>query len=203
MAPLKVAIITASTRTPRVGPHVTKFIHETIAEKANTDNVTLEDVDLADFNLPVFDEPLAPAMIPAHGTHKHEHSKKWSAEIAKHDAYVFVIPEYNYGIAGATKNAVDYLYSEWVNKPVVIISYGIGGGKTASEQLENTLKNMKLRVAKTRPSFAFEGGPTGPDTFAAIGQGALAETSLTAWGKQTDDVIKAFDELKELAWAAA
>lgn len=36
-------------------------------------------------------------VVPAFAQFEHEHSKAWSAEIAKHDGYVLVIPEYNYG----------------------------------------------------------------------------------------------------------
>lgn len=36
-------------------------------------------------------------VVPALAQFEHEHSKAWSAEIAKHDGYVLVIPEYNYG----------------------------------------------------------------------------------------------------------
>jgi hypothetical protein len=36
-------------------------------------------------------------VVPAYAQFEHEHSKAWSAEIAKHDGYVLVIPEYNYG----------------------------------------------------------------------------------------------------------
>jgi len=32
------------------------------------------------------------------------------------DAYVFVTPEYNHSTSAALKNAIDFLYHEWVNK---------------------------------------------------------------------------------------
>lgn len=41
-----------------------------------------------------------PAMVPAQGEFAHQHSKDWSAEIAKYDAYIFVTAEWNFGLPG-------------------------------------------------------------------------------------------------------
>jgi NAD(P)H-dependent FMN reductase len=51
------------------------------------------------------------------------------------DGYVLVSPEYNNGMPGGVKNAIDYLYNEWIGKPALIITYGILGGLKSSEQL--------------------------------------------------------------------
>ena len=34
------------------------------------------------------------------------------------------MPEYNFGINAPLKNAIDYLHSEWQDKPVGFVSYG-------------------------------------------------------------------------------
>lgn len=146
-APKSIAIIIASTRTPRVGPNVVKFIKQTIETKADTSDVALTVVDLADFKLPVFDEPAVPASVLDPANYKHEHSIKWGTEIAKHDGYVFVSPEYNFGMPGGVKNAVDYVYHEWKGKPIAVFTYGILGGSSASEQLQHVLKNVGLQVS--------------------------------------------------------
>ena len=52
----------------------------------------------------------------------------WSAKIDSFDAYVFVTPEYNHGIPGALKNAIDFLFKEWNNKVTGFVSYGSAGG---------------------------------------------------------------------------
>lgn len=88
-------------------------------------------VDIASFNLPVFNERVLPARVPAQAQFEHEHFRAWSAAMAPFDGYIFVCPEYNFGIPGGVKNAIDYLYSEWVGKPVFIVTYGIFGGKIA------------------------------------------------------------------------
>lgn len=141
-----IAIITASSRTPRIGPSVADFVKTTIQEKANMDNVQIVNVDLADFNLLPYNETGIPAMMPTPEDYKTEHGRSWAREIAKHDGYVLVSPEYNYGMPGSVKNAIDYLYLGWKGKPIAVVTYGIRGGITASAQFENSLRLMGLKV---------------------------------------------------------
>ena len=200
--PTSVAIITTSTRTPRVGPHVAAFVKFILDEPAKEANLTLVPVDLATFNLPVYDEPVVPGMInPAQADgprYTHAPSIAWSAEIAKHSAYILVIPEYNYGLAGATKNAIDYLMHEWKGKPVAIISYGIQGGAFASEQAKHVLSNMKLRVAETRPQLQFK-GVHGPELMGAMLKGELGAASREWWAEEKkDEILKAWEEVRVL-----
>lgn len=214
-----IAIITGSTRTPRVGPLVAGFVQKIIQDKADLQGVSLESVDLAEFKLPVYDETSVPAMIAEPDQYANEHSRRWAKEISRHDGYILVSPEYNYGMPGGVKNAIDYLYHPWKGKPVAIVTYGLDGGKTASAQLENTLSRMGLQVcslidpasiysksanvvfskqvAAIKPQLPFKGGGTGADTGSAMMKGELGKDSSDEW-KQTasDDVIKAFEEVK-------
>lgn len=146
-----IAIIIGSTRSPRVGSHVVDFIKKTVNSQANVQGVTVTTVDLKDFNLPVYDEPVVPAMVSDAENYAHEHSRRWAREIARHDGYVLVSPEYNYGMPGSVKNAIDFLYHPWKGKPIAIITYGLNGGKTSSEQLENTFSRMGLHVSLLIP----------------------------------------------------
>ncbi|KAK3321934.1 flavoprotein-like protein [Apodospora peruviana] len=197
--PKSIALITMSTRSPRVGPHVVDFVTETISPLITPeDNMTLAPVDLATFKLPVYDEAVIPAMVPSQATFSNKHSIAWSDEIKRHDGYIIVTGEYNYGIPGGTKNAVDYLVNEWMGKPVVVISYGVSGGNLANNALSSILEKMKLRVAATRPELPFAGGK-GPDLFAAMLKGELGEESKKLWEEEkSEEVKKAFGELKVL-----
>lgn len=197
-----VAIITTSTRTPRVGPHVGAFAKSILDDDAKASNIELVPVDLADFKLPVYDEVIVPGMINPEKEDSprfaNAPSIAWSAEVKRHDGYVLVIPEYNYGLAGATKNAIDFLMHEWRGKPVAVISYGIEGGSVASEHAAQTLNGMKLRVAETRPQLTFA-GEHGPDLYAAMLKGDLGEDSKEGWRKEkSEDILKAFAEVKKL-----
>ena len=199
----KVAIIVTSTRTPRIGPSAAAVVKELLEPEAAAANIELSVLDLATFNLPVYNEAAIPALMPNDGKFSHQHSLDWSAAIARHDAYILVQPEYNYGMAASTKNAIDYLYHEWVGKPVAIVSYGIFGGKNASEQAKTVLTGMKLRVAETRPTLGFVGNSQGPDFFPAMKEGKLGQESRDSWlrGEPKQEVLKAFTELKELLLA--
>ena len=95
------------------------------------------------------------------------------------------------------KNAIDFLYNEWIGKPIAILTYGIIGGSTASFNLKRTFEGMKLRVVPTRPRLTFVGGGYGADTQGAISTGNLGEESKKLWA-QDKTIVKAFEELVEL-----
>lgn len=61
--------------------------------------------------------------IPIEGS-----APRTSRDPTTHDGYVFVTPEYNHGVPGALKNALDFLYAEWNNKAAAFVSYGPAGG---------------------------------------------------------------------------
>jgi NAD(P)H-dependent FMN reductase len=131
-------IITCSTRPGRVGPAVAAWI--TAIAQAD-DRFEVEAVDLAEVNLPMFDEPKHPRFRD----YQHQHTKNWSAIIDRADAFIFVVPEYNYGYNAATKNAIDYLNHEWKYKPVGFASYGgIGAGTRAVQQLKQVMTTLKM-----------------------------------------------------------
>jgi NAD(P)H-dependent FMN reductase len=193
----KIAIIQTSTRPVRVGPSVATFIKELISKTDKESSLSI--VDVGAFNLPVFDEPVAPAMVPEHAQFTKDHSKAWSAEIAKYDGYIIVANEYNFGMSGSTKNAIDFLYNEWIGKPIYIITYGIMGATNASEQLKTVLNGMKLKVVETRPNLVFHGAQAGPDLYSAMGKGELGEGSKKDWeAEKSEELLKGYEELKEL-----
>jgi NAD(P)H-dependent FMN reductase len=131
-------IIIASTRPGRVGPSVADWIYERAVAHGGFD---VELIDLAEVNLPMFDEPKHPRF----GEYMHQHTKDWSATIRRGDAYIFVIPEYNYGFNAAIKNAIDYLNSEWNHKPVGFVSYGgVAAGTRAVQMLKQVVTTLKM-----------------------------------------------------------
>ncbi|TRX95303.1 hypothetical protein FHL15_003634 [Xylaria flabelliformis] len=191
-----VALITMSLRPSRIGGNVATFVKPYLEKELGPSNIKIAPVDLRDFNLPIFNENVAPAMVPAMAQFQHEHSKAWSAEIAKHDGYVLVIPEYNYGVAGGTKNAIDYLLNEWKGKPLTIVSYGAQGGSKANQQAKEILSGMGLRVTETRPQLAFADARA--EMGGILSEGKISPESRTKWEGQSSDIIKAAEELKGL-----
>jgi len=143
----KIAIIIGSTRPGRVGPSVASWVFE-IAKKRN--DAEFELADIADYNLPLLDEPVPPSMGT---TYSKPHTQAWSAKIASFDGFVFVTPEYNRATTGALKNAIDYLYYEWNNKAAGFVGYGSFMGARAVENLR--LIMGELQVADVRAQVGF------------------------------------------------
>ena len=131
-------IIIASTRPGRVGPSVAEWFRDRAVKHGGFD---VELIDLAEVNLPLFDEPKHPRF----GEYVHQHTKDWSAMIRRGDAYVFVVPEYNYGFNAAIKNAIDYLNQEWQYKPLGFVSYGgVAAGTRAVQMLKQVVSALKM-----------------------------------------------------------
>ena len=140
---LKVAIIIGSTRPGRKGEAVAKWAFEIARRRTDAE---FELVDIKDFNLPLLDEPMPPIM----GQYTHEHTKRWSEKIASFDGFVFVTPEYNHATSGALKNAIDFLYSEWVNKAAGFIGYGGTSGARAVENLRLIMGELQVATVRAQ-----------------------------------------------------
>ncbi|MDQ0322059.1 NAD(P)H-dependent FMN reductase [Pararhizobium capsulatum DSM 1112] len=143
---LKLNIIIGSTRPGRGGPAVAKWVYEACATYPGFE---VELVDLADFYLPLLDEPSHPRMRK----YQHEHTKKWSAAIEPADAFVFVCPEYDYFPNAALINALQVLSLEWQYKAAAIVSYGgVSGGLRAAQELRLLLGNLAvMAIPQTVP----------------------------------------------------
>lgn len=131
-------IIIGSTRPGRIGPSVATWFYDR-AVKDGTFEVEL--IDLAEVNLPIFNEPKHPRF----GDYIHQHTRDWSATIKRGDAFVFVLPEYNHGFNAALKNAIDYLHTEWQYKPLGFVSYGgVAAGTRAVQMLKQVVTALKM-----------------------------------------------------------
>ncbi|MCE3235465.1 MAG: NADPH-dependent reductase [Vampirovibrio sp.] len=142
---IRIAIIIGSTRPNRVGESVAHWAYDIARQRKDAE---FELLDIRDFNLPLRDEPVPPAM----GQYSKPHTKKWAMKIDSFDAFVFVTPEYNHGTSGALKNALDFLYEEWNNKAAGFIGYGSAGGTRAVESLR--LVMGELQIADVRNQVA-------------------------------------------------
>lgn len=143
----KILVIVGSTRPVRIGRQVAEWMLSVIPAE---NGFEFELVDLLDWPLPN-DEPA----IPATGEYRHAHTKAWSKKISAAAGYVFVTPQYNWGYPASLKNALDHLYSEWLGKPALIVSYGHRGGGKAAAQLRQVLEGLKMRPAAAMPAITF------------------------------------------------
>lgn len=115
-----IAVILCSSRQPRVCPQVAEFVIETFenwtsslsAELHGPPLAKLHLIDLAAWNLPLFDEPKIPSQVTSHSDYGQPHTRAWSLEIQKYSAFIFILPQYNWGYPAVIKNAIDYLFHE-------------------------------------------------------------------------------------------
>jgi NAD(P)H-dependent FMN reductase len=140
---LKVAIITGSTRPNRVCKDVAEWVLK-VARDAGAD---IELLDIADFELPLLDEPVPAARSDAY---EHGHTRRWSDAVRSFDAYIFVTPEYNHSIPGALKNAIDFLFQEWNDKAAGFVTYGLHGGVRAAEHLRQVTAELRIAGVRTQ-----------------------------------------------------
>jgi NAD(P)H-dependent FMN reductase len=142
-------IIIASTRPGRVGPSVADWFYD---RAVKTGSFEVELIDLAEVNLPMFDEPKHPRF----GEYVHQHTKDWSATVSRADAFIFVMPEYNYGFNAPLKNAIDFLHQEWQYKPVGFVSYGgISAGTRAVQMIKQVVTTLNMFALNEAVSIPF------------------------------------------------
>lgn len=167
---MKIAIIVGSTRPGRVGEAVATWVHAIARKRSDAE---YELVDIAQFDLPLLDEPVPPSQ----GQYSKAHTKRWAAKIAEFDGYVFVTPEYNHGPSGALKNALDFLYAEWNNKAAGFVSYGSAGGTRAVEQLRLVMAELQIADVRAQATFSLS---TDFENYTAFTPAAGKDKAVTA-----------------------
>jgi len=134
----RVAVIIGSTRPTRICPGIAAWTQRVLDEESP---LQYRLIDLAEINLPLLDEPLVAAL----GEYKHAHTKSWSDLISSFAGFVFVLPQYNWGYPAPLKNALDYLYREWHDKPATTVTYGTRGGNKAADQMNQLFGGLHIR----------------------------------------------------------
>jgi NAD(P)H-dependent FMN reductase len=173
---MKLAVIVGTTRQGRKTPQQAKWVFNGANQ---IEGIEAELVDLKDYPMPFFDEPISPrynqnrqidpAAIP------------WLKKLEEFDTYVFVTAEYNHSIAGVLKNALDYVTWEIQRKPVQVVSHGAAGGARAASDLKEILSESKAVPLPTYSPLAMAGMSDKIDE-----EGNLAEELKTApYGPQT------------------
>lgn len=141
MSKPRIGVVIGSTRAARFADKPAEWITAIVSARGDLD---VEIVDLRDYDLPFFDEPVSPAWGPS----KSEAAQRWQKKIAELDGFIFTAAEYNHAPTAALKNALDYAYKEWNRKPATYVGYGGVGGARAVEQLR--LIGIELQMASTK-----------------------------------------------------
>lgn len=143
-APLKVAVILASTRDGRFGPVVADWF---LAHAADHPDIETDLIDVAELDLPY---SLSYRPDPATLVQLAEVTPR----LAQADAFVVLTPEYNHSFPAPLKNLIDWHHAEWQAKPVAFVSYGgISGGLRAVEHLRQVF--AELHTVSVRDTVSF------------------------------------------------
>ena len=166
----RIAIIVGSTRPGRKALEVARWVHGTASKRGDAE---YELVDIKDFDLPLLDEEIP----PSRGQYGRPHTRKWAAKIASFDGFVFVTAEYNHGVPGALKNAIDFLFREWNNKAAGFVGYGSAGGVRAVEQLRLVMGEVMVADVRAQVMLSLF---TDFENFAAFKPAPAQEKALGA-----------------------
>lgn len=137
----KILIVNNSMRENSAGNKIAEFVKKIAMQH---DDIDVKLVNLRDINLPFYYDPLTPAM-PEYEI-SDDAAKLWQKHVMVADAIVTLTPEYNFGMAASQKNAIDWLYAEWENKPVVAIGYGWGGAQKALSHLNDVMRKVGANI---------------------------------------------------------
>ena len=144
---MKLQIIIGSTRPQRVSHLLASWAAN---EAKNLEDTEVEIVDLVDYDLPFFDEPVSPQYNPERKSNPA--AKMFLDKIAEADAYILVTPEYNRSYSAVLKNALDYADFQFKQKAVALLAHGSTGGAQAVGHLRGVLPGLQ---AVTVPSATY------------------------------------------------
>src|SRR5262249_6248089 len=173
-----------STRRGRFGEKPARWIFDELKKRPG---VSAEFVDLRDYALPFFDEPVSPSWTTE--PFKNEAVVRWTTKIAAQDGFIVVAPEYNRSVAGVMKNAFDWVYREWNRKAIGFVGYGSVGGGRAIEHMRAIA--IELQMAPVRQavhipvelylSIMKDEAPVDPARFQPVQQAADAMIDQLLW----------------------
>ena len=168
----KLLVIIGSTRPGRAADLVLPWLTSRVRAH---DDFDAEVADLRDWPLPIFAEHMGTIGDIRDPTYSEPIVQAWNKKVKQADAFIVVTPEYNHGIPGGLKNAIDsvWLSFGFRNKPVAAVGYSgsIGGGIRAIEHLAHVfieaeavpLRNTVV-IPFVREAFDENGEPVNPET---------------------------------------
>ncbi len=174
MAKLKLKIILGSTRDGRFSEYAGAWMGEHAAKHSAFDTEVL---DLREYEMPFFDQMATPSSKSE--PYAHPAVARWTTKIAEADAFVIIAPEYNRGVPGVLKNAIDWVYSEWNKKSIGYVGYGSAMGARSVEHLRASA--IELQMVPVRQAVHIAAPWTLRENFTGpLKQGALSEFDHSA-----------------------
>lgn len=146
---MKLAVIVGTSREGRKTINQAKWVSNVASQETD---VEVETVDLRDYPIPFFNEPVSPRYNP--NREIDPVAQKWLDKLQQADAYIFVTAEYNHSVPAVLTNAIDYVTWEIQRKPAAVVSHGASGGARAATILKEVLSESKAILVPTASSLA-------------------------------------------------
>lgn len=147
----KVLIMTGSVRKGRAADKVLNQVQEALKDYPKLE-VSLADLKYLD--LPFFNSELIPS--DENYTPTNPEVKKLSQLVSSADKVIILTPEYNHSTPAVLKNAIDWLYHEWKDKPIAFIGYGWVGGARSIKHLHTVFENLKPELIYPEANLRFK-----------------------------------------------
>lgn len=126
---MTIGIISGATRKGRNSVRVARHLEGMLENREEVERVHF--MDISEYNFPnyVDGQDRSEELLAS--------TKKFSDNLFDSDAIILVSPEYNGGMAGSLKNALDYFRKEYERRPfgLVSVSAGTMGGINAMHQM--------------------------------------------------------------------
>jgi NAD(P)H-dependent FMN reductase len=127
---LRLQLIIGSVRENRFADKPAAWIQDRFTSR---DDFELDVLDLRDYQLPLFNQPMSPAR--SQRDYPNDAVAALGRRFDAADGYIALTSEYNHGYPASLKNAMDYVFPEFNHKPMSYVGYGNAGGARAIEQL--------------------------------------------------------------------
>ncbi len=144
-----ITILTGSMRPNSLSEALAPVVSQEL-EKAGA---TVKVADVKQMQLPFIDSLVSPASETFEITN--DNVRAWQQTVQGSDALVLLVPEYNGQPSAVQKNAIDWLYEDWKDKPVAVVSYGWGGGASAAELINKLMVKVGASPIDTTASLFF------------------------------------------------
>jgi NAD(P)H-dependent FMN reductase len=148
---LKIGMIVGSTRPNRFADTPAKWLLEGAATRTD---LKLEALDLRDYKLPFFNEPVPPSY--SGGVYSEPQAEAWRKRVGEFDGFIATVAEYNHGPTAVLKNAFDSAQLEWQRKPIAFVGYGGVGAARAIETLRGVVIELQMAPIKQEVNIGME-----------------------------------------------
>ena len=173
-----ILVMTGSIRKKRAGDGVLGLVLQELKKHPEL-NVTV--ADLRELALPLLDSADIPSTKGF--TSEYANVEDWRRLVAAADGVIMLTPEYNAGLSAAQKNALDWLYEEWRDKPVAVVGYSHHGAPSSRSHLSDVLRRLGAHEISPATALAFN------QTISMDGE-AIDQTEIT---KQLTATITALE----------